>query len=293
MNSANGAAVVVGVDGSEAASRAVRLAAREADRRHRPLRVVHGFIWPLLRVPVSAPAQAPPGAGLRHQAERLVAEAVTQAQAECPGLRITGEIIDGEAAAVLLGESPAAALVVLGDRGLGGFAALVLGSVAVQVAAHADCPVLIARGADRPAGPVVVGVDGSELSRAAVEFAAATASTRGARLHAVHAYTHPASHGAGDMQPLVYEEGELRGEEYQVLTEALTGIEERWPDVPVTRAVVHARPVAALTGAARDAQLLVVGRQGRGELSGLLLGSVSQGVLHRADCPVAVVRAPD
>lgn len=291
MNSANGAAVVVGVDGSEAALTAVRLAAQEAARRQRPLRVVHGFIWPLLRVPVSAPAEGPPGGGLRHQAEELVATAVAEAEAAAPGLRVSGEIIDGEASAVLLGESPTAALIVLGDRGLGGFASLVVGSVAIQVASYADCPVLVARGTPRPAGPVVVGVDGSALSRAAVEFAAEEAAVRGARLHAVHAYTHPASTGPGDMQPLVYEESQLRGEEDRVLAEALDGLAERRPEVPVTRAAVHGRPVAALAEASREAQLLVVGRRGRGELTGLLLGSVSQGVLHRADCPVAVVRA--
>ncbi|MGC1212834.1 MAG: universal stress protein, partial [Micromonospora sp.] len=81
MDSANGAAVVVGVDGSEPALRAVRLAAAEAARRHRPLRVVHGFIWPLLRVGVEAPAGGPPGGGLRHQAEELVAAAVAEAEA--------------------------------------------------------------------------------------------------------------------------------------------------------------------------------------------------------------------
>ncbi|MEU4481819.1 universal stress protein [Micromonospora sp. NPDC023966] len=292
MNSANGAAVVVGVDGSEPSLKAVRLAAQEAARRQRPLRVVHGFIWPLLRVPVSAPAQGPPGGGLRHQAEELVSAAVAEAEAAAPGLRVSGEIIDGEAAAVLLGESPTAAAIVLGDRGLGGFAALVVGSVAIQVASYADCPVLVARGTPRPSGPVVVGVDGSTLSRAAVEFAAEEAALRGSRLHTVHAYTHPASSGPGDIQPLVYEEGQLRGEEYRVLDDSLGGLTERRPEVPVTRAVVHARPVAALVEASREAQLLVVGRRGRGELTGLLLGSVSQGVLHRADCPVAVVRAP-
>lgn len=291
MNSANGAAVVVGVDGSEPALAAVRLAAREAARRQRPLRVVHGFIWPLLRVPLTPSAEGPPGGGLRHQAEELVATAVAEAEAAAPGLRVSGEIIDGEAAAVLLGESPTAALIVLGDRGLGGFAALVVGSVAIQVASYADCPVLVARGTPRPAGPVVVGVDGSGLSRAAVEFAADEAAVRGARLHAVHAYTHPASAGPGDMQPLVYEESQLRGEEDRVLADALSGLAERRPEVPVTRQAVHGRPVAALTEASREAQLLVVGRRGRGELTGLLLGSVSQGVLHHADCPVAVVRA--
>ncbi|MGY0006832.1 universal stress protein [Micromonospora sp. I033] len=292
MNSANGAAVVVGVDGSEQALKAVRLAAQEAARRDRPLRVVHGFIWPLLRVPVSPPAQGPPGSGLRHQAEELVAAAVAEAEAAAPGLRVSGEIIDGEAAAALLGESPTAVMIVVGDRGLGGFAALVVGSVAIQVASYADCPVLVARGTSRPSGPVVVGVDGSSLSRAAVEFAAEEAAVRGARLHAVHAYTHPASSGPGDIQPLVYEEGQLRGEEDRVLADSLDGLAERRPEVPVTREVVHARPVAALTEASRGAQLVVVGRRGRGELTGLLLGSVSQGVLHHADCPVAVVRAP-
>ncbi|MFJ8829044.1 universal stress protein [Micromonospora aurantiaca] len=277
MNSANGTAVVVGVDGSEPAIRAVRLAAREARLRNRPLRVVHGFIWPLLRVPVSAPAGSPPGAGLRNQAEQLVTDAVAVAEAESPGLRITGEIIDGEAAAVLLGESPTAALVALGDRGLGGFAALVIGSVAVQVASYADCPVLIARGTAHDGGPVVAGVDGSTLSRAAVEFAAQAASARGAALRVVHARPR----------------GRDDAEEERVLTEALAGIGERWPDLPVHAEAVRAKPVTALTAASAEAQLVVVGRQGRGELGGLLLGSVSQGILHRSACPVAVVRAAD
>ncbi|MFC4149697.1 universal stress protein [Micromonospora mangrovi] len=289
MNSASSAAVVVGVDGSEPARRAVRLAAAEAARRNRPLRVVHGFIWPLLRVPVDGVAGGPAGGGLRHQAQELVAAAVAEAEAVAPELRVTGEIIDGEAAAVLLGETPTATMIVLGDRGLGGFGALVLGSVAIQVAAYADCPVLVARGAPRSAGPVVVGVDGSALSRAAVEFAAEEAALRGAPLHAVHAYTHPASGGPGDMQPLVYEENQLRGEEDRIVAESLTGLADRYPQVPVTRETRHGRPVSVLTEASRGAQLVVVGNQGRRELSGLLLGSVSQGVLHHADCPVAVV----
>jgi nucleotide-binding universal stress UspA family protein len=293
VNAANGAAVVVGVDGSEPALRAVRLAADEAGRRNRPLRVVHGFIWPLLRVPVEPPPAGPPGSGLRHQAEEIVAAAVAEAQAAAPEVRVSGEIIDGQAAAALLGEAPTATMIVIGDRGLGGFTALVTGSVAIQVAEYAECPVLVARGTDRATGPVVVGVDGSPRSQAAVEFAAEEASLRGSRLHAVHAYTHPSSAGPGDIQPLVYEEGQLRGEEDRIVAESLTGLDERWPAVPVTRAVSHGRPAAVLAEASRTAQLVVVGAQGRGELSGLLLGSVSQGVLRHADCPVAVVRSPD
>ncbi|EEP69829.1 UspA domain-containing protein [Micromonospora sp. ATCC 39149] len=292
MNATNGAAVVVGADGSESSLRAVRLAAGEAARRNRPLRVVHGFIWPLLRVPLGPAPGGPPGAGLRHQAERLVAEAVAEAETAAPDVRITGEIIDGEAAAVLVGESPTAVMIVVGDRGLGGFATLVLGSVAVKVAAYADCPVLVARGAARTDGPVVVGVDGSALSHAAVEFAAEAATVRGVTLRAVHAYRHPASTGPGDMQPLVHDKRELRSEEERVLAESLAGLGERWPQLPVEAAAVRDRPVAALTEASRGAQLLVVGGRGRGEFTGLVLGSVSHAVLHHADCPVAVVRAP-
>ncbi|WBB68676.1 universal stress protein [Micromonospora sp. WMMD812] len=292
MNSANGAAIVVGVDASEPSLRAVRLAAAEAARRHRPLRVVHGFIWPLLHVPLSPPPDGPPGGGLRNQAEQLVATAVAEAEAVAPGVRVSGEIIDGEAAAVLLGESPTAAMIVLGDRGLGGFSALVVGSVAIQVASYADCPVLVARGTDRPDGPVIVGVDGSELSVQAVEFAAETAAVRGAPLRAVHAYRHPVSTGAGDMQPLVHDKAELRSDEERVLAESLAGLGERYPDVAVTAETVRGRPGTVLAEASRHAQLVVVGGQGRGEFTGLILGSVSQSVLHHADCPVAVVRAP-
>ncbi|MEU4570336.1 universal stress protein [Micromonospora sp. NPDC023956] len=292
MNAADGAAVVVGVDGSPQGLRAVRLAAVEADRRRRPLRVVHAFIWPLLHVSGAPPAGGPPGSGLRQQAHRIVGEAVDAARTTVPDLPVTGEIIDGGAAAVLLGESLTATMLVVGDRGLGGFTSLLVGSVAIQVAAYADCPVLVARGADRTTGPVVVGVDGSELSRLAVQVAAEQAAWRGTELRAVHAYRHPASTGPGDMQPLVHERGALRDDEERVLTDALAGLPERYPQVPVTPQVVHARPGPALTEASRQAQLLVVGARGRGELTGLLLGSVSQSVLHHSHCPVAVVRAP-
>ncbi|MEU0549664.1 universal stress protein [Micromonospora sp. NPDC005979] len=289
MNAADSAAVVVGVDGSRASLRAVRLAAAEAVRRHRPLRVVHGFIWPLLRVPVAPAPDAPPGAGLRERAEELVAAAVAEAEATTPGLTVSGEIIDGEAAAVLVGESPTAALIVLGDRGLGGFSALVVGSVAVQVSAYADCPVLVARGEQRPDGPVVVGLDGSPASLLAAEAAVA----RGVPLRAVHAYRHPGSSGPGDLQPLVYDEARLHGEQERLLGGWLDGLAARHPGLRLTCRAIRGRAGAVLAEASGDAQLLVVGGQGRGEVTGLLLGSVSQSALHHARCPVEVVRGPD
>ncbi len=203
---------------------------------------------------------------------------------------MTAEVVDGSASSVLLAEARDAALVVLGNRGLGGFAGLLLGSVAVQVSAHADGPVLVVRGESRADGPVVVGVDGSELSQEAVRFAFEEAAWRGTELVAVHAWLYPTPVGPGDILPLVYDLDAFRDEEERVLAEAVAGWSERYPEVPVRRRLVRGSPGRALVEESRTAQLVVVGARGRGALGGLLLGSVSHAVLHHAHCPLAIVR---
>ncbi|MFY1575714.1 universal stress protein [Verrucosispora sp. WMMD703] len=290
MTSNTGAPVVVGVDGSEIALHAVRAAAREAAYRHRPLRIVHAFIWPLMRVPLGPAPGAPADGGLRNQAERFLADAVAEAGKVAPEVAVTGEVVDGAASTVLLAEARDAALVVLGNRGLGGFAGLLLGSVAVQVSAHADGPVLVVRGESRADGPVVVGVDGSELSREAVRFAFEEAAWRGTDLVAVHAWLYPTPAGPGDILPLVYDLDAFRDEEERLLAEAVAGWSERYPEVPVRRRLVRGSPGRALVEESRTAQLVVVGARGRGALGGLLLGSVSHAVLHHAHSPLAIVR---
>jgi nucleotide-binding universal stress UspA family protein len=187
------------VDGSEPALRAVRLAAAEAARRDRPLRVVHGFIWPLLHVTVEAPPGGPAGGGLRHQAERFVEAAVAEAEAVSPGLRITGEIIDGEAAAVLLGESPTAAVIVLGDRS----------AVSPRRSArsrcslpYADCLVLRGHRTHRRPG-------GRRRRLPAVPLAVEFARRRRCAKRAGRARLSPSGcPPAPAMQPLVYDESE-------------------------------------------------------------------------------------
>ncbi|NLU80529.1 universal stress protein [Micromonospora sp. HNM0581] len=290
MTSNSGAPVVVGVDGSEIALHAVRAAAREAAYRRRPLRIVHAFIWPLMGVPLGPAPGAPVDGGLRGQAERYLAEALTEAGKVAPEVVVTGVVIDGTASAVLLAEARDAALVVLGNRGLGGFAELFLGSVAVQVSAHADSPVLVVRGASRADGPVVVGVDGSQLCQEAVRFAFEEAAWRGSELVAVHAWLYPTPAGPGDVLPLVYDLDAFRDEEERLLAEAVAGWSERYPEVPVRRRLVRGSPGRALVAESRTAQLVVVGARGRGTLGGLLLGSVSHAVLHHAHAPLAVVR---
>lgn len=276
------APVVVGTDGSAEADRAVRQAAREAGWRGLPLRVVHAFIWPLFNVPLDAPKLGPPGAGLRNQANRIVERAVEQARAQAPGIEVTGAVVDGAAPAVLIGEARTAELVVLGNRGLGGFSGLLLGSTATQVTPHAACPVLVVRGEPVLRGPVVVGVDGSLHGDAALGFAFTEAAWRRTAVRAVHAYG-PVGGSTRD------EPGRA---EHRLLAESVIRCSDHHPSVPVEQFAVPGQPVPILLDAARDAQLVVVGARGRGGFSGLLLGSVSQSLLHHAPCPVAVLRRP-
>jgi nucleotide-binding universal stress UspA family protein len=282
-------AVVVGVDGSPAALAAVRLGAAEAALRRRPLRLVHAFVWPVLHVDVAPPPGGPLQGGLRHQAERLLDEAVSVARSAAPDVPVTGTMIDGQASAVLCRETAGADLLVLGHRGLGGFTGLLVGSVAVQVSSYAACPVLIARGKGHD-GPVVVGVDNSAHSRLALGFAIEEAARRDAECRAVHAFRHPVSTGPGDMMPLVYDTEALRGEADRELAESIAGWSDRYPNVPVIRRIVHGSAAPTLIEESATAQLIVVGARGLGGFAGLVLGSTSQAVLHHSDCPTVVVR---
>jgi nucleotide-binding universal stress UspA family protein len=285
-----GVPVVVGADGSDSSLAAVRLAARLAAERDRPLRVVHAFIWPQLHVPLGPSPEGPPEGGFSNAAARIVADAVAEATRAEPKIGVTGEVIEGSASPVLLSEAANAAMVVIGDRGLGGFTGLLVGSVAIQVAAHARCPVVVMRGDSRPDRDILVGVEGRREEDAALAFAFDEAARRGAGVRALHAFTHPTATEPGDMLPLVYSADDLQTEESTVLAEALAGWQERYPEVPVTRLVVRGRPGKALIGVTDEAAMAVVGSRGRGGFAGLMLGSVSQALLHHAACPVVIAR---
>ncbi len=285
MNERNGP-VVAGVDGSDSALRAVRAAAREAGWRRCPLRIVHAFIWPLMHVDTGA-SEAVPQGGLRHDAERVLELAAAAATDETPGIEIVTDLVTGAPAPVLLREAREAALMVLGDRGLGGFSGLLLGSVAVQVTAHSATPVLVVRGRPDPTGPVLVGCDGSAGANPAVEAAFREAGRRGAELVAVKAWRESPGLAA---TPL-YDAESARKEEFEVLQDALDASRGRHPEVRVRAEVISGRAGQELVRLSEQAQLVVVGARGRGGFTGLLLGSVSQQLLHHAACPVLVARA--
>ncbi|MDT0309774.1 universal stress protein [Streptomyces sp. DSM 44917] len=285
--------VVVGVDGSASGLAAVETAAREAQLRGVGLRVVHAFIWPAMHAELGPPPFGPPGSGLRNAADRLVAQAVERARAVAPDVPIATALVTGGPSAVLRAQSRDASLMVVGTRGLGGFTGLLVGSTAVDLAAHGHCPLLVVRGEPAAAGPVVLGTDGSPANAAATEFAFAEAALRGVELVALHAWTPwnaPVPPPRDPAHVYAAPPGDLAAAEERLLAEAVAGLSGKYPDVPVRRTLVRGNARETLIDASRTAGLLVLGARGHGGFAGLVLGSVSQALLHHAHCPLAVVR---
>lgn len=184
---------------------------------------------------------------------------------------------------------------VLGSRGLGGFSSLLLGSVAVALSAYGHCPVVVMRsstvdGAPRKDGPIVVGTDGSERSDAALTFAFEAAAEHKVPLVVLHAWF-DANVATGWMAlPGSIGWDWLQDWEEKRFAERIAVWREKFPHVEVRPLVVRGRAAHALLEHAAGAQLIVVGSRGRGAFTGIGLGSVSQALLHHAECPVAVAR---
>jgi nucleotide-binding universal stress UspA family protein len=291
--------IVVGVDGSPEADTAVRWAAARAAHTGTALHLLYAYA-----VPVPSPAM--PLAGVppyvvdpedyRRAGEAVLAAAEERARGYADNVQVRTRLRAGGAAQALIDASATAGLVVVGSRGLGGFTGLLLGSVGVQVSSHAHCPTVVVRQNVSTAGPVVVGVDGSEASDLAVGFAFAEAARIDTGVLAVHAWGAPLPTGAGEATALaLIREEDHQGHQRvarQLLTEALAPLRRQFPDVPVDELVAEAGAASALIDAADGAAMVVVGSRGHGGFTGLLLGSTSQAVLHHAGCPVAVIR-PD
>jgi nucleotide-binding universal stress UspA family protein len=291
MNSVGPISVVVGVDGSPESQAAVDVAAWEAQWRNVPLRLVHGYQPPVMYGPsVSLAYDAATPLRYARSLSRSEADRVRQ---RYPDLRMTAVTIVSDPGVVLVDESRDAALVVVGSRGRGSFHSLLLGSVSGHVAAHAQAPVIVVRPATDPTGRprsgIVVGVDGSPNSAAALEFAFEEASARDTYLTAVYAWVVPPTSNLGPITRRHYDPVEAQQEADRVLAEALAGWQEKYPDVELLRRAVHSvNPLRDLIEASADAELVVVGGRGRGGLVSLL-GSVSDGLVHEAQVPVAVV----
>jgi len=291
--------VVVGVDGSASALQASIWAAAEARRRHVPLRLLYCCDLPPIRHPRHLPPPASYRAAVQAQGRHWLNHAARAVRTAAPDVALSADMRGGVPADVLIDESREARMVVVGTRGLGGFRELLLGSVAMALAANGHCPVVVHRGTrpgTAPDGtppeqlPIVVGVDGSALSEAALGFAFEAAAGRGAPLLAVHTWLDVDTAGMWAGLPWHIDWPAVQAGEERLLDQNLAPWREKFPGVAVSMDVQRERPDHALVAHAAAAQLVVVGSRGRGSLVALGLGSVSHTLLHTTDCPVVVVR---
>ncbi|MFF4733032.1 universal stress protein [Streptomyces mirabilis] len=283
--------IVVGVDPDPAHRMALAWAADEAARRRLPLRPVH-----VEGVPTKGYGrrEIPPSweewnEALHQAGKQVLEEAAKFVAAKHPQLEVDALLAEGDPVWVLREQSRDATAVVLGSRHLSR-AQEVFGSasVAIPVMAHAHCPVVVVPEPEhvtQEPAYYVVGVDGSEHSAAAVDVAFEEAALRGAELRAVYVWE------PGHLR--IFDEYESQQESRRLLSEIVAGRRPRYPEVDLRHELVVGHPVQVLTDASAHALGLVVGTRGRGGFTGMLLGSVSQGVLHHARCPViAVPSAP-
>lgn len=287
MDEPGNAAVVAGVDGSASAAEAVRWAAREAGRRGAPLRLVGVLDWSAFRPMAGlADLDVDDRERLREHVGQFLRDAAGQAHEIAPEVTVSHVVRTGAVTEALLDEAETGQLLVVGSRGRGGFTGLVAGSTSRAVCALAPCPVVVVRGEGEHDGAVVAAYDGSPAAAAALEFAVDAAVSRDATLRVVRAWTHDtAEPWIMDLVPWDEVEAEVAAE----LEKAVAPLRERSPGLRLETELVHAHPIPALVRAASGARLVVVGSRGRGALADLFLGSVSQSVLHRVGCPVAVV----
>lgn len=282
--------IVAGVDGSPHGLAAARYAAALAERHGLPLTLIQAFetvfygYGPLM----AAGSYAVADERLREAARHSLDETAREIRAAHLDLEVQAEVREGRAAAVLIEASQEAYTTVVGARGLGGFAGLLLGSVSTQLAAHGHGPVIVVRPAANPDGPVVVGYDGSDAASAALAFGVREALARKATLVVATVYwERPWGFGpapAGDPAELA------RQEAHRMLTEALELPLEEHPDLQAEIRTIHAMdPDHSLIDESVLACLTVVGCRGRGGFAGLLLGSVSQTLVNHAAGPVAVI----
>ncbi|MBD3945739.1 universal stress protein [Nocardioides ganghwensis] len=269
--------ILVAYDGSPDAELALRWAGEEARATGTGLRVMV----------VDDVVTSPWGLAVAHHGEEVLAgagAALTDVMPEAVLETRVGHVMEE-----LLNASESASMVVVGSRGHGRTEDLLIGSVSQHLARHATCPVAVVRPAHTAGSRrIVVGIDGSKTSSEALEYACRRAERTGESVTAIHAWhEHVPSTDVWSSEPRVVDSMPHR---QVLLAESVAGVRTDHPDVVLEQEAVPVAPVRCLADASRNASLLVVGSHGLGFFGGLLLGSVSQGVLHRAECPVVVVR---
>lgn len=291
--------VIVGVDGSPSSHAAAEYAAHLAELRGAPLQLVYGWEIPAYGyLPMGvADRYAVEDESTRSDIDALLAATVKQLCEDFPGLAdVSARQVTGSGAAVLIEESRQAQLTVVGCRGLGGFAELLLGSVSAQLAAHAHGPVIVVRppvpdvpqGPEQPPtplspdGPIVVGVDSSPGAQFALKFAVEEAHRRDVPIIAAYAFPIGRSESRDEVR-----RDEAAAE--QVLFDAVSPWLHQ-PGITIeTRTLATHNVEKSMIDESRLGGLTVVGSRGGGGFAGLLLGSVSRALVHHAHGPVAII----
>ncbi len=284
-NPPSDASVVIGIDGSESALRATRWAVAECCRLGARLELVSC---------VSASAEAA-GQDLNRSVAAAALEAARAVAHDINAdLPVTVELKTGWPVPVFAEMSTRAELIVLGSLGAHRFSDSLVGGTAIGVSTLSKCPVVVVRGASEnsplpEAGPVVVGIDGSPASGLNLGLAFQEASTRGARLRVVLAWTpdSPRSELVASELP-----ESAASDQERFLSEALAGWQENFPDVHVERMVMRGAAVTELLRATEGAQLLVVGNHGHSAVEGLLAGATSRAMIYHATCPLLIAPVP-
>lgn len=291
-SAANPPAVVVGIDGSDTALGGARWAADFATRHSLPLVLVHVISkldWHFTSVDPSA------GTDRSSAGDGVLDAAETAMRALYPDLPIRTAAVRGTIAKALADAAHSARLLVVGT-GSGDHRAL--GGHAVRIAHRTPCPVVVwrapvARRTGKPL-PVIVGVDESDESTRALAEAFDIAGMLHAPLTVVHMWEIGAAVGMGDLGGQGNMDWQLlellQSQQRQRMDEMVAPFAREYRNTFVNKVFQDISPAKGLTDLSRDAQLVVVGSHGRGKLADSLLGSVSQNLIHHADCPVLVVR---
>jgi len=285
--------IVVGLDGSDAAVDAANWAADEASRRDSEVRLVHAYWLPAnAGYPDDSAYPDDLAPVLRDAGQRMVDQTAAELRRTHPELTTTTKVLSERATVALRDESAHAQLTVVGSGDSGRLYGVLLGSVALAVASTNPVPVAVIHREQMPrlTGPVVVGVDGSHTSDAAVDFAFQAAARRSTNLVAVHVWDDVFVPGSHRLQKHVFDSAHIEQEERALLAERIARWACKYPDVSVQQELAQGRAVTTLLEYAQRAQLLVVGSHGRGGFAGMLLGSTSHSLIIHSSCPVIVVR---
>jgi nucleotide-binding universal stress UspA family protein len=296
--------IVVGVDGSEESMQAAEWAAMEAKRHSAPLRIVSApAVMP--RVHAHHAAAETVGVALRGISARALETAVARSEEVAPYLRVTTELLSGPPALAVAGSGSDASMLVVGARGTGGFAAMILGSVSRYAATRAPCPVVVVRQETMAVHrEIAVGIGDPQDATETLAFAFEEAAVRGADLVVVHAWSWSAAALSLPPAPSATSEGarlQLAGPDQisagatRALTAALDEWRDKYPKVRVRPDVIRGHPGRVLASYSARADLVVLGRHGPSGTgrAGPGIGSTLHAVLDHAHGPVAIVPGRD